>query len=230
MCHSGSAEARRGVVILFVFNSLIWGAQYLQSEEFCFFIWLNLFSSQTVTYFLLWAHLVLSRDTASPLASVTTRPSLLFSISAVFHVGLDLVLDLKRHCLLSYACLFLPPFPPSCPSLTLFLASCPLLPLAMAYDLIFWCPSSNLYAICHFFPEKSFMSRCCNFWSHDEGQASDLIWNLTSTYSDPEFVSTFVGICNLCLFVWKRELKMKQNSVCCNSIWLQGWSRYRHQE
>lgn len=172
-------------------------------EEFCFFVWLNLFSSQAITYFLLWAHLVLSRDTANPLASVATRPSLLFSISAVcwdklnvFHVGLDLVLDLKRHCLLLYACLFLPPSPPSCPSLTLFLASGPLLPLAMAYDLIFWCPSSNLYAICHFFPEKSFMSKRCNFSSHDEGQASDLIWNLTSTYSHPEFVSAFGGICN----------------------------------
>lgn len=42
-------------------------------------------------------------------------------------------------------------------------------PQAMAYDLFFWCPFFNLYAICHFLPEvKLFISRKANVFSKCE--------------------------------------------------------------
>lgn len=87
--------------------------------------------------------------------------------------------------------------PPSCPSLTPLLACCPLLPLAMAYDLFFWCPFFNLYAICQFIPEvKAFHLKMPQLLVSWRGQARPAYSNPTN----PEIVYPFVGmqICVCC--------------------------------
>ena len=93
--------------------------------------------------------------------------------------------------------------PPLRPSLTPLLARCPLLPLAMAYDLLFWCPFFYLYAICQFIPEVNLFS------SQDATTFGLTAWsghafcNPTQTYTQSQSLYTHLWVCK-CVFVcWR---------------------------
>lgn len=86
-------------------------------------------------------------------------------------------------------------FPPLCPAVTPLLAHCPLLPPAMAYDLIFWCPFFNLYAICQLPSGNAFhlkMSQLLVSWQRT-GQ-THLLCVCQTGVQTPEFLYTFVGM------------------------------------
>lgn len=141
------------------------------------------------------------------------------------------VLDFKRHCwsLLSYAMSFLGLklyVLPLCPSLTPLLARCPLLPLAMAYDLFFWCPFFNLYAICQFIPEvKLFISRCHNFWSHVEDRP-DMLTVIPHRRTQTQSLYPHLWVCkfvNVCLTERQRGRKRRNKTMFwCYTFCLQG--------
>lgn len=104
-------------------------------------------------------------------------------------------------------------FPPPCPSVTPLLARRPLLPLAMAYDLVFWCPFLNLYAICRFIPEVMlFISRCHSVWSHGKGPARHAYCNPTQMYK-PQSLYTYLWVCT-CVYVCLLEGRKEETRRC----------------